>query len=140
MSDTTKYEFWCFSVAAMIGKVPLISYNFGVRDWSVNAISYGGGSRIRLNEACVGARVVSACRIVTNLSEFFSADMQLSRGIARHPTNTTLNLNRCRVSNRPRMMAIATESSKAVTIALGVQSLTAEPNLGIRTRPKNFTK
>jgi CheY-like chemotaxis protein len=38
------------------------------------------------------------------------------------------------------MMAIATESSTAVIIALPVQSPTAELNLGIRTRPKNFTK
>jgi hypothetical protein len=44
MSDTTQYEFWWFSVAAMICYVALIAYQFGVGDWSVNAVFRGGGS------------------------------------------------------------------------------------------------
>jgi hypothetical protein len=60
MSDTTQYEFWWFSVAAMICYVALIAYQFGGGDWSVNAVFRGGGSRIRLTETCVSSRVVSA--------------------------------------------------------------------------------
>ena len=61
----------------------------------------------------VSARVVTACQISTNPRDFSSLGPYLSRGIASHATGTALSINCGKASDRPRTMAITTESSKA---------------------------